>query len=68
MSVDEYQLILWLLGSQPMEFNQTAIVMLVAWFSLSLTRHIFRRLYNHLEYRLDVDFWHDVMPEEQLSL
>ena len=67
MSGDEYQLVLWLLGNQPMEFNQTAIVMLVTWFSLSLTHHIFRRLYNHLEYRLDVDFWHDVMPEEQLS-
>lgn len=68
MSGDEYQLILWLLGNQPMEFNQAAMVILATWFSLSLTRYILRRLYNHLEYHLDTDFWHDLMPAEQLSL
>ena len=68
MSGDEYQLILWLLGSQPMEFNQMAIFMLAIWFSLSLTHHILIRLYHHLEYHLDMDFWQDVMPEEKLSL
>lgn len=68
MTGDDYQLLLWLLGKQPHTFNQLATTVIAVWFSLATTWHILKKLYHHLDYHLDTEFWHDVLPEENVTI
>ncbi len=67
MTGEDYQLLLWLLGEQPQTFNQIATIIIAIWCSLALTWRILRKLYLHLEYHLDTEFWDDVLPEESFT-
>lgn len=69
MAAEEYDILLWILGERVTQFNVIALGLLVAWSVISASYHVAERMWDYLDYRMDITFWKDTLlpdgPDDQ---
>ena len=62
MTIEDYQLLIWMLGDRLLALNLFAGALLVTWYAVAVSIQAVRRFARYLDYKLDAEFWNDLLP------
>lgn len=62
MSKEEYDVLLWVLGNSANEFNQAAILIVIAMSTISVASYLANKAWKYIQFKTDVEFWTNILP------